>query len=51
MAGSPYNYRRPWFWLILIPLLSLNLWFDYHHPLGILLDVAIVLFLVSRSDV
>jgi len=35
--------------LVFIPLVALNVWFDYHHfPLGIVLDVIIVLALFLR---
>jgi hypothetical protein len=30
---------------VFIPLVALNIWFDYHHPFGIVLDVVIVLAL------
>jgi hypothetical protein len=49
MAGNRFDYRQPWFRLVVFPLLLLNFWFDYHHPFGILLDVVIVIFFVSRS--
>jgi hypothetical protein len=30
---------------VFIPLVALNIWFDYYHPFGIVLDVVIVLAL------
>jgi hypothetical protein len=40
---------------VLIPAIALNTWFDYCHPLGILIDIIIVLVLLfnhldSRRD-
>jgi hypothetical protein len=40
---------------VLIPAIVLNLWFDYYHPLGILIDIIIALVLLfnyldSRRD-
>jgi hypothetical protein len=40
---------------VLIPAIALNIWLDYHNPLGILIDVIIVLVVVfnhlhSRRD-
>jgi hypothetical protein len=32
---------------VFIPLVALNIWFDYYHPLGIVLDVIIVLALFA----
>ena len=34
---------------VFIPLVALNIWFDYYHPLGIVLDVIIVLALFAGS--
>jgi hypothetical protein len=39
----------------LIPAIALNIWFDYYHPHGILIDIIIVLVLLfnhlhSRRD-
>jgi hypothetical protein len=30
---------------VFIPLVALNIWFDYYHPRGIVLDVIIVVAL------
>jgi hypothetical protein len=34
--------------IVLIPLLLLNLWFDYHHHIGYVFDVAILVFFIFR---
>jgi hypothetical protein len=34
---------------VLAPVVALNIWFDYYHPGGILIDIIIVLVLVLRS--
>ncbi len=33
---------------VLVPLVALNVWFDYYHPSAILLDIIIVLVLFFR---
>jgi hypothetical protein len=33
---------------VFIPLVVLNIWFDYYHPLGIVLDVIILPVLFVR---
>jgi hypothetical protein len=35
---------------VLIPIVALNIWFDYYHPSGIVLDVIIVLALLVKYD-
>ena len=35
---------------VFIPIVALNIWFDYHHPGGIVLDVIIVLALLIKYD-
>ena len=30
------------FWILLVVVGTLNFWFDYYHPLGILFDIVIV---------
>lgn len=38
---------RSWFdWCIFLVVLVLNGWFDYYHPLGILLDIIFVIVFV-----
>jgi hypothetical protein len=42
--------KRNW-WLLgpfLAIILGLNFWFDYYHPLGILLDIVILIVLIDR---
>jgi len=43
----PWRREHPWsFWITIAVLVALNVWFDYHHfPIGIVLDVIIVLAL------
>ena len=38
--------RSPGLWVIIAAIVLLNLWFDYYHPLGFVLDgiIAVVLF-------
>ncbi len=36
-------------WVIII-VVGLNIWFDYYHPRGIVLDVIIVLVLLIKYD-
>jgi hypothetical protein len=33
---------------VLIPVVALDIWFDYYHPRGIVLDVIIVLALFIK---
>ena len=35
---------------VFIPIVALNIWFDYYHPGGIVLDVIIVLALLIKCD-
>jgi len=40
---------------VLVPAIALNLWFDYYHPVGVVMDIIIVLVLLrnhlnSRRD-
>lgn len=41
--------RGWWFWIIVAGTVVVNLWYDYHHPLWLLLDIFIVI-LVVRSN-
>ena len=36
-------------WTILVVAVILNVWYDYHHPLGILFDIAILITWAVRS--
>lgn len=38
--------KQPSLLLLVIPPLALNFWFDYYHPIGILVDVILVVALV-----
>jgi hypothetical protein len=38
--------RSPTFWVIVAVLLALNVWYDYHHPLGIMFDVVLAVGLL-----
>jgi len=38
--------RSPAFWVIVGVLVLLNIWFDYYHPLGIVFDVVLAVFLL-----
>lgn len=40
--------RSPAFWVMAGLLILLNLWFDYYHPLGFIMDVVIVAWLVTK---
>ena len=40
--------RSPLFWVFILLVLSLNLWFDYYHPLGFVFDVIVVLVLFIK---
>ena len=41
---------RSWLvWTILVVAVILNVWYDYHHPLGILFDIAILITWAVRS--
>ena len=40
--------RSPLFWVFILLVLSLNLWFDYYHPLGFVFDVIVVLVLLIK---
>ena len=35
---------------VLIPLIALNIWFDYYHPGAIVLDIVILLVLFWRFN-
>jgi hypothetical protein len=44
MGNPPSNRlarRSPAFWVIVVVVLALNVWYDYHHPLGIVFDVVL----------
>jgi DNA-directed RNA polymerase subunit RPC12/RpoP len=38
--------RSPVSWVILAVLIALNVWYDYHHPLGIMFDVVLAVGLL-----
>jgi hypothetical protein len=38
--------RSRLFWFVIVVILVLNVWFDYYHRLGILLDVILLLGLL-----
>jgi hypothetical protein len=40
--------RSPLFWAFILLVLSLNRWFDYYHPRGLVLDVIVVLVLFTK---
>jgi hypothetical protein len=42
--------KRPAMLWVFIPIVALNIWFDYYHPGGIVLDVIIVLALLIKYD-
>lgn len=33
--------RSPASWVMVSALIALNVWYDYHHPLGIMFDVVL----------
>jgi hypothetical protein len=35
-------------WAIIVAVVLLNIWYDYHHPRGIILDIIIALIVVVR---
>jgi len=49
-ATVGFSIRRLplWGWASLIVLLFLNLWFDYYHPGGFLIDVVILVWVIGR---
>jgi hypothetical protein len=42
--------KHPAMLWVFIPIVALNIWFDYYHPGGIVLDVIIVLALLIKYD-
>lgn len=38
--------RSPASWVMVSALLALNVWYDYHHPLGIVFDVVLAVALL-----
>lgn len=42
---SPAKHS-PASWVIVALLLALNVWYDYHHPLGIMFDVVLAVGLL-----
>jgi hypothetical protein len=42
--------KHPVMLWVFIPIVALNIWFDYYHPGGIVLDVIIVLALLIKYD-
>jgi hypothetical protein len=46
-----FKRRSPVFWLIILPLVLLDIWYDCYHPGGIVFDVigAMVLFVLYRK--
>jgi hypothetical protein len=42
--------KHPAMLWVFIPIVALNIWFDYYHPGGIVLDVIIVLALLIKCD-
>ncbi len=40
--------RSPTFWAIVTVLIALNIWYDYYHPLGVMFDVLLGVFLLIR---
>ena len=44
--------RSPAFWVMVVLLIAVNVWFDYYHPIGIILDfiIGMVWFLRSSSS-
>ena len=42
--------KRPAILWVLIPIVALNVWFDYYHPGGIVLDVIFVLAVLIKYD-
>jgi hypothetical protein len=46
--------RSPAFWVLVGAVVLLNIWYDYHHPLGIIFDVvlasALLIWYVSKSE-
>jgi hypothetical protein len=38
--------RQPWLWLFYLTLIVLDIWWDYYHPLGLLIDVILLLVLL-----
>jgi len=41
LAEKERNESSPWLWVIIAAAILLNLWFDYYHPLGIIIDVIV----------
>jgi len=54
-GGLTGLFERPdrgwWFWVFVAVVVLLNLWFDFHHPPGILVDVMIVIIWAVGSDI
>jgi hypothetical protein len=51
MATPPSDrvaHRSPAFWVVVVVVVLFNIWFDYYHPLGIILDVALALAVLIR---
>jgi hypothetical protein len=42
--------KHPAMLWVFIPVIVLNIWFDYYHPGGIVLDVIIVVALLIKYD-
>jgi len=42
--------KHPAMLWVFIPIVALNIWLDYYHPGGIVLDVIIVLALLIKYD-
>jgi hypothetical protein len=54
-GGLTGLFERPdrgwWFWIFMVVVVLLNLWFDVHHPPGILFDIMIVIIWAVGSDI
>ena len=37
------------FWAFVLVILGLNIWWDFYHPLGILLDVVLLTYFLCRA--
>jgi hypothetical protein len=40
--------QKVFLFVILAAIVGANVWYDYYHPRGIVVDVAIVLYLIVR---
>jgi len=48
--SSPVNrfQHKPVTWLLIGALVTVNVWYNYYHPLGIFFDAIIVIILLAK---